>query len=57
MNLPEASQDAILGRANLFIVTWKGISGQMPLLRAVPQFAKIIFFHLVMLSAARANPA
>jgi hypothetical protein len=30
MNLPEASQDAILGRTNLSIVTWKGISGQMP---------------------------
>jgi hypothetical protein len=29
MNLPEASQDAILGRANLSIVTWKGASWQM----------------------------
>jgi len=32
MNLPEASQDAILSNANLSIVTWKGASGQMPFL-------------------------
>jgi hypothetical protein len=32
MNLPEAFQDAILGRANLSIVTWKGASGQISFL-------------------------
>jgi hypothetical protein len=32
MNLPEASQDAILGNANLSIVTWIGVRRQMRLL-------------------------
>jgi hypothetical protein len=36
MNLPEAFQDAILGRANLSIVTWKGFSGQMLLWSTFP---------------------
>jgi hypothetical protein len=32
MNLPEAFQDATLGRANLSIVTWIGVRRQMRLL-------------------------
>jgi hypothetical protein len=43
MNLPEASQDAILGRANLSIVTWKGISGQMGICVDFPSISEISF--------------
>jgi hypothetical protein len=49
MNLPEASHDAILGRANLSIVTGLGVRRQMRLLEDFRSVASALISGKVLL--------